>query len=190
MERDYSLLRPFDLEAANRGEGICWSTSAPPIIFIGMVFNNKNEAVIGNKNEEYITRIEVCYLRMAPLAWREGKPVYKGDLLYWFSNSRKEFVKFIAKEVREATFIYGECYFANSDLLGLPSEAAVVHAESLTWTPPAPPKVKREGWVNVYPGPAELCHVATVSNALRTKEQADEYAQLDRIACVKIEWEE
>lgn len=42
---------------------------------------------------------------------------------------------------------------------------------------------KREAWVNIY-GDGERCY------KFPTKEQADRAADDDRIACVRIEWEE
>ena len=48
-----------------------------------------------------------------------------------------------------------------------------------------PKIVKKEGWVNVYTGPIDGTY--TISD---TKEAADIKARSDRIACVRIEWEE
>ena len=44
--------------------------------------------------------------------------------------------------------------------------------------------VKREGWLNIYPG-ASIRHDIHAS-----QDQADMHAAYDRIACVRIEWEE
>ena len=51
-----------------------------------------------------------------------------------------------------------------------------------------PKTVKREGWVNVYKyGPLRA---AALSPAFHTKEEADQDAICDRVACIRIEWEE
>ena len=80
-EKDYSLLRPFDLEAAMSGEKICWYANGDiPKYFIVTPFGN----VVANFTEDNKTEC-MCpcsNFRMAPLAWVEGKPVYKGDVLY------------------------------------------------------------------------------------------------------------
>ena len=44
-------------------------------------------------------------------------------------------------------------------------------------------KEKRVGWINIYPH-------AHVSNAHPSQERADAKARPDRVACVKVEWEE
>lgn len=54
-------------------------------------------------------------------------------------------------------------------------------------------KTKRTGWINIYP----KCHkdrnitiMGCASWVCETEEMADENAGGDRIACIKIEWEE
>lgn len=46
------------------------------------------------------------------------------------------------------------------------------------------PKIKKEGWVNIYP------RNIGVSSIHPSKEAADRNAQPSRIACSKVEWEE
>jgi len=48
------------------------------------------------------------------------------------------------------------------------------------------PPVKREGWINIYPDSGKH-HVGAVHD---TKDAANYDATADRIACIKIEWEE
>ncbi len=44
-------------------------------------------------------------------------------------------------------------------------------------------KTKREGWVNIYPD--------NMTSSIRsTRDEADDAAGTDRIACIHIEWEE
>jgi len=47
-----------------------------------------------------------------------------------------------------------------------------------------PKRVKKEGWVNVYPNEEVSCCVYP------SKESADNYAGIKRNACIRIEWEE
>lgn len=47
-----------------------------------------------------------------------------------------------------------------------------------------PQRVKKEGWVNVYPNEEVSCCVYP------SKESADHYAGIKRKACIRIEWEE
>jgi len=49
---------------------------------------------------------------------------------------------------------------------------------------------KREGWVNIYPCKTADGVAAGTSSAMVSKEVADGIAGQDRIACVRIEWEE
>ena len=50
-----------------------------------------------------------------------------------------------------------------------------------------PKIVKREGWVNIYK--SSVC-TAVVSDAYPSKESADINKSPDRLACIRIEWEE
>lgn len=44
--------------------------------------------------------------------------------------------------------------------------------------------VKREGWVNIYPD-------TTIRHGIHaSQDQADMHAAYDRVACIRIEWEE
>ena len=51
-----------------------------------------------------------------------------------------------------------------------------------------PKIVKREGWVNVYK--AGPIWAAALSHAFYTKKEADQDTVCDRVACIRIEWEE
>lgn len=82
--KDFSLLRPFDAEAAKRGEPICnfkgnelWDYAAGPDSEGNLALTTKNYGDFVNPENT-----PVSVFRMAPLCWCEGKPVYKGDMLY------------------------------------------------------------------------------------------------------------
>lgn len=46
------------------------------------------------------------------------------------------------------------------------------------------PTTKHEGWLNIYPGKT------TAMMIHQTKKIADDKASCDRVACIRIEWEE
>lgn len=87
-ENDYTLLRHFDLEAAKRGEAICdVARNYEVVTFAAEAGSDGNHAVrLPSMN---IVFAKSSNLRMAPLAWVEGRPVYKGDVLYGKSSGRK-----------------------------------------------------------------------------------------------------
>ena len=61
--------------------------------------------------------------------------------------------------------------------------------EGMTWDNPVT-KVKKEGWLNMYP-PNRYTHIGLCGGIVfETKELADAVAQSDRTACLQIEWEE
>lgn len=168
MEKDYSLLRPFDLEAAKLGEKICYFEDGQLATFVGLSDQDDDDLCVrweetlnGVMKDKY-AMIQITLFRMAPLAWVEGRPVYKGDVLYGLGNEKSG----IAKEFGVFFDNGGRCGW-HEDHLGF------------TWQKP---KTKREGWVNVYRFNAvEL---------FNDKESADKNAASDRFDCVKITWEE
>lgn len=166
-ERDYSLLRPFDLEAAKRGEAICFSSGAEIKRFIAGPDSVGDYVFVVPGGQFYFVREKA--IRMSPLCWVEGRPVYRGDVLYQTHPI-----------MTDPRVVENGCEDGITD-----SKGRWNGRDHLTWTPP---KVKREGWVNIYP--PYHGWVAKTSGAHRTKEEADGYAEQARIACVRIEWEE
>ena len=77
--KNYSLLRPFDLEAAKRGEPILWIDNPVRWIALSDQAGDARNIVEHAQGLSYVRDKE---LRMAPLCWVEGRPVYKGDVLY------------------------------------------------------------------------------------------------------------
>lgn len=136
MTKDFSLLRPFDLEAAKAGEPIC-TRDGQKVRFIAHVpeADEAYRVVVMLENASFPTRrfesgslwvgitnnrIDLC---MAPLCWVEGRPVYSGDILYFTDVEGS-----------------GEVYGVNdkNQLLIRSSKFGCVHqeADKLTWTPP------------------------------------------------------
>jgi hypothetical protein len=173
MEKDYRLLRPFDLETAKRGEKICLSN--------GNEFNQLIKIVGSTFDGEFIFMDAlgsmfgkpVSELRISPLAWLEGRPVYKGHVLY---NTCFECDVVITGEYDAEGYIG-----TNRVDVSPPYKKGNSGINTLTWQKP---KTKREGWVN-------LSTRYTVSNPYDTKEEADYGVNESmRIACIHITWEE
>jgi hypothetical protein len=85
-QKDCSLLRPFDLEAAKRGEKILTST------FIKCEFRgalSNGSVILVEFDDQSGGEREHGRLLMSPLCWVEGSPVYKGDVLYNRLNDNK-----------------------------------------------------------------------------------------------------
>lgn len=167
-EKDYSLLRPFDLEAAKAGHEITNENGDARIYVDGPDYMGQ-VCVKGCQGGLYIDPVGSLF--MSPLCWVEGKPVYKGDgPLYWKGAPN-------CKHGFSLTEVSADGW-AHTDPLGC------VHIDGITWSPP---KVKRDGWVNVY----HSCDsAAMLSDAWPTKEECDKLQRTGRIACVRIEWEE
>lgn len=164
MEKDYRLLRPFDLEAAKRGDKICYNDESG---YVTTLCGPDPKGNIAYQSNGMVYVAHTNSFKMAPLAWVEGKPVYKGDILYWKSVSNK-WMNHVCDEFDVDKFLQrtGE-------------EQGYIYANKLTWQKP---KTKREGWVNIY----RFNDTALFAD----KKTADKNAISDRIDCVRIEWEE
>lgn len=166
MEKDYSLLRPFNLEAAKRGEKVCWykGDDMPPKTFFITPQGNCVSSFSGEPEAFWQPHELEMYFRIAPLAWVEGKPVYKGDVLWHCTG-----IKLVAHKPRRDAI---DGFIAEDGDYGC--------SEFLTWQKP---KTKRVAWVNVYKdGFAYYYDTKGAAN-----DAADENT---RIACCRIEWEE
>ena len=176
--KDYSLLRPFDLEAAKRGEPIMGIDFSWPIIFCGTTTNG--QVVFVEYTDKSGGDQEVANIRMAPLAWVEGKPVYKGDTLYW--NNKSSYpgaVLTVGSKIVFEQLISGKTIMPDGTVYPDDNESGML-AINLTWNKP---KVKKSGWLNIYSG--------NKSPRLHpTKETADLQQAANRKACVEVFWEE
>lgn len=176
-EKDYSLLRPFDLEAAKAGEAICWHEDGDVALDV-MFIRDRVVPVFENAFTEKLEQVAFftqsecgVYLRMAPLCWVEGKPVYKGDVLY-YERGKIEIEgvsSWLSCEVMRSKFGFN------------------IKASCLTWTPP---NVKREGWIAVQTGNPCFGYAAWCSHVCATKEQAEKNYGAASVVVVRIEWEE
>lgn len=77
-----ALLRPFDLEAAKAGDLLCDKSGKTGWKYVAGPDCDGVVAAIFCKTGRFIEPVLPEEFRMAPLTWVEGKPVYKGDILY------------------------------------------------------------------------------------------------------------
>jgi len=172
------LLRPFDLDAAKAGDlltdshGKClWSYVAGPDIKGKYVLMVETGAMKGEFAYPLYTS---DVLRMQPLCWCEGKPVYKGDHLWQgYGNGEKlEVIASHACKVDATTYLE----FTNGYKWSI--DGSINH---LTW---AKPKTKKSGWMNIY------SDYKVRGPIYSTKEEADHIAESNRTDCVEVHWEE
>ena len=180
--KDYSLLRPFDLEAAKAGEllfeiymhGSKVKTDEKIGTYIAGP-NNHNEYVISFPTNGYVTYTDsIKDVRMAPLAWVEGKPVYTGDTLYspfFKSGGYSQDGLFTVTGYRVSD---GHSFYAAEI-----SYSAATLVSSCSWNKP---KVKKSGWLNIYPN--NDCSCMHPSKLAADTEKAGH-----REACIEVFWE-
>jgi len=92
--KDLTLLRPFDLEAAKRGDPLLYE-SHRAIFTAGP--NGVGEYVFDVETRGFMVAGSKCSVtfssvKMAPLAWVEDRPLYVGDKLF-FSDGREGFAR-------------------------------------------------------------------------------------------------
>lgn len=97
-EKDFSKLRPFDLEAAKRGEALFASVSEPKKVLKYVAGPDKCGAVVVCDENGYFCYRYRNQLCMAPLAWVRASatdptlwPVYKGDVLWHIYTGEKHY---------------------------------------------------------------------------------------------------
>src|SRR5574342_406783 len=132
-EKDYSLLRAFDMEAAKAGELLCGVMGIGDYTLIAGPNSDGAICATNDKGNTFWTGLPE-FLRLSPLAWVEGKPVYKGDRLFHDCGP----CVVIGTPIREDHDLR-----IKADGVILESDAQI---PCLTWTPP---KVKREGFVYI-----------------------------------------
>lgn len=165
-EKDYSPLRPFDLEAAKAGVLLCDKSGftlagllccTPDSFGCFWVWVDRIGGLVSCLPSESI--------RLAPLYWVEGKPVYPGDVL-WQTTLSGDVLK------RKAKQISADGSYLEFEETG--SWAMDGSVSKLSWIEPPPKPVKR--WINIYP-----------ANSFESQDAANEYAMSSRIACIEIE---
>lgn len=172
-QNDLSLLREFNLEAAKAGDLLTDLSNSNEYKMLDYVIRGSTGEVLSVdvqstcKDAFVYEDTEVQFIRMKPLCLVEGKPVYKGDVLYGKNYSE---YKYIAS------------HFAVDLLYTTPNETDSCREllKNLTWNKPKQ-KVKRKVWINVY---------SKEAFSYPSKEAADYKADMEsRIACVETEIE-
>ncbi len=182
--KNFNLLRPFNLELAKEGELLTSMNEANDYKMLDFSIRNSNnkveidaQLVNAEDNFKYSNQDESSF-RMKPLTWIDGKPVYKGDVL-WYRGQQ------FCIEVQ------GYNPTCEDGLIGIvvKSQWELISVGEQSWAPfyqwqwDKPKQVvKRKVWINVY---SEYVY------SYFSKEEADTLAGKKRIACVetKIEYE-
>lgn len=189
-KKDYSLLRPFDLAAAKRGEAIfCIADRKDEPGERKFIAGPDLHGYFCVQSPDGWFRFgKACDYRMAPLAWVEGKPVYKGDALYYCGPGQKEMAE--AEGPHPAKDCDGFAY--KGSICGRGYHAP---ADCFTWNPP---KVKRTGFVCIVKT-RKICSTGNLRDVIvrnadiyPTRDAAQAWADTckDVIAIAPIEWEE
>ena len=174
---NYELLRPFDLEAAKAGAKITDKTEIEHT-FAAEAGADGDMAVRDPQGNVFVMHLSEA--RMVPLAWVEGKPVYRDDVLYVKNHTGRTGSVVTAEFAENGD---GYCRFRTYN-----GAVPLILLSELTWNPP---KVKKEGWINLYPANGASQGAPICGGCVHaTKEKADRDASLDRTACIHIEWEE
>jgi len=151
------LLRPFNLEAAKRGEELCWQDGHAVTLLAEAGKDGYHALRFSSGN---ITLATAYSLYMKPLCWIEGHPVYKGDVLYSAHSGDPRTVKSIEDDRGVLIVRYEE-------------ETGYVHLEDCTWTKPEP--VKKTRTVKF------LCWMTTCDSLLWQAEGCQPYAGYRRV---------
>ena len=146
MEKNFELLRPFDLEAAKRGDPLLWSGQYIPVTFVARARNgNTNIIECPGMHGGLLSEVQYApdhYLYMAPLAWVEGRPVYPEDTLYYREDAPAK-GRFVAKRQHELEgIVYGHSFFSNGFNC---FDDGFEKLALLTWTEPNPILCEIEG---------------------------------------------
>lgn len=171
MAKNLKLLRKLDFDKLKPGDALCDTLGRPDWIFVAGP-DTQNRVICQYKTTgTFNNPISVDELRMVPLAWVEDRPVYCGDMLY-----HTDYGKITALASRAS----GQVLIAQGVERDLD-----LYIKGCTWEPV---KIKREGWINIYESTASCRRNS--SHIYLCKEDADNVAAPDRIACVPVTWEE
>lgn len=154
MTFDYTLLRDLDKQLLKSGDSIIWKVTGGAVTYLGGPDRSNHVAVeLSSVTPSTIVLEPASHFCMPPLAWVEGKPVYEGDMLY---------DKFFPENT-DGVVINGT--FGNR----LTANERIFRTDELTW---AKPKVKKSGWVVLYPISSNGAYIAGTSHVYPSKEEA------------------
>ena len=126
-EQDLTLLRPFDLEKAKQGDEVYLEGYGYGLYVLSS--NKENEIVLNIDDYGYIVVGGSCIrqiydVKMKPLCWLEGKPVYKGDEI-WSKAKGLENYNYIVDRYEPIS----QTVYATSS-----SKGCVEQIDNLSWT--------------------------------------------------------
>jgi hypothetical protein len=135
-ENNYSLLREFNLEQAQAGDEILHILS-PSFTYTELLHEVKFKGVTSNLQEVFLEDKQgegyVCgtqRVKMKPLCWLEGKPVYKGDKLWYKSKADNNYYQHEAWSITsDHLFDEGSFGFVDVSLLSWDKPQPHVHQE-------------------------------------------------------------
>lgn len=147
--KDYSRLRPFDLEAAKPGDDFVLIKGGEDKPRKLIARPDKSDwAIFENEHGAYNFGLLAAYLT-APLAWVRASadddtlwPVYKGDVLYYAEQGYGMAVEGYNPHVQGESGALGEIVWRSDDCKFKLGSKMWAPWDSYTFTPP---KVKREG---------------------------------------------
>ena len=172
-QEQFELLREFD--AAN----CCVGTKVIYADFnkgeICSPLNRLNEFIVNYEEDGYIVHAKCTEknLRLLPMTWLEGKPVYKGDTLYYKGSDialLKQGTSLIIIDTRLPNFAV---------LIDAGGFQRIIPFDALSWKNIQVPIVHTR-WINCYPNGFTAHH--------KSKEEADSQAEADRCDCICIHW--
>ena len=153
---DYNLLRDFNLEDAKAGAAVCSGSLMTDLTFL-----------CAHKNSVFVELSASCdslllhsdEVKMKPLFWLEGSPVYKGDIVYHITAGKGIAVK--------------QIYLSSDPAIKFDKEDFIWSCleSNLSLTPFAKPKTERKGWINIWKCSSAI-GVSTGSQVYITKEEA------------------
>lgn len=144
-ENNYSLLREFNLEQAKAGETILYVHYRTPEAYVEVIYRGctKSQEQVYVEYENGNGRVIPCTeLKMKPLCWIDGKPVYKGDKLWYKSKPNNTYYQ------QESWSIIGDCMFDKNS-------CGFVDVSLLSWDKPLEPHVHQE-LIDAYNKGAEI----------------------------------
>lgn len=128
-EKQYNLLRPFNKEQALEGKPICYSTGEVVQYVAGPDVDG--DVCVWYDQEQLLLEVQ-SELRMAPLTWVEGQPVYEGDVLYWNNRTQCPGSKFtVGSKLISIDIIEGVSVMTDGRVYDKPGTG--VEFDALTW---------------------------------------------------------
>lgn len=219
VQRQYSLLREFNLEQAKAGDEILFCTDYLPPLDVKFKGCTSDSTMIfveyGSANDITGKSYYTEELKMKPLCWIEGKPVYKGDVLYKTSPYTKAFTASSAFKDIGITNTEGrwccskyltwnkptvrhfhqnliEAWESGVEIEFLNITGEWVYASTPTWNPDHSYRIKpqkKSGWINLWK--SSYSPKITTGSVYPTEFAAvDAVAGKGLIGTIEIHWEE